>query len=176
MIADARPPLMPERISRAGLSRWLRRRVEGRYCGVVTKATPSIPKRRAAKSPSTLSSQKPVHAHGRPRWKPKWREAMPVPESSGALMDQVLARLGGSGRALEFRVFDCYSRCVGEMLRLRSEPERLQGTTLHVRVASSALAHELSMLKRDILEKMARTLGPDVVADLRTQVGTLTAH
>jgi hypothetical protein len=98
---------------------------------------------------------------------------MPTPETSAALMDQVLARLGGSGRALEFRVFDCYSRSVGEMLRLRSEPERLTGTTLYVRVASSALAHELSVLRRDILDKMARTLGPDVVLELRSRVGTL---
>jgi predicted nucleic acid-binding Zn ribbon protein len=100
---------------------------------------------------------------------------MLAPETSGALMDQVLARLGGSGRALEFRVFDCYSRCVGEMLRLRTEPERLQGSTLYVRVASAPMAHELSMLKREVLEKMARALGPGVVGDLRTHVGALTA-
>jgi len=112
----------------------------------------------------------------RPRWRPKRRETMPAPETSAALMDQVLARLGGSGRALEFRVFDCYSRSVGEMLRLRTEPERLAGTTLYVRVASSALAHELSVLRREILDKMARTLGPDVVVDLRSRVGTLDAR
>jgi predicted nucleic acid-binding Zn ribbon protein len=101
---------------------------------------------------------------------------MPAPETAADLMGQVLARLGGSGRALEFRVFDCYSRSVGEMLRLRTEPDRLAGTTLYVRVASSALAHELSMLKRDILEKMARTLGPEVVTDLRPRVGALGAR
>jgi predicted nucleic acid-binding Zn ribbon protein len=96
---------------------------------------------------------------------------MLVPETSASLMDQVLARLGGSGRALEFRVFDAYNNAVGEMLRLRTEPERLQGTTLLVSVASSALAHELTMLKRDILDKMALTLGPTAVTDLRTRVG-----
>ena len=42
---------------------------------------------------------------------------MAAPETSGQLMDQVLARLGGSGRALEFRVFEAYSTAVGEMLR-----------------------------------------------------------
>jgi predicted nucleic acid-binding Zn ribbon protein len=112
----------------------------------------------------------------RPRWQPKRRETMLTPETSGSLMDQVLARIGGSGRALEFRVFDCYSRSVGEMLRLRTEPERLSGTTLFVRVASSALAHELGMLKREILDKMARTLGPELVSDLRARVGTLSTR
>lgn len=96
---------------------------------------------------------------------------MAVPETSAVLMDQVLARIGGSGRALEFRVFEAYNGAVGEMLRLRTEPERLNGKTLQVKVASSALAHELTMLKRDVLDRMARTIGVDVVTDLRTRVG-----
>ena len=96
---------------------------------------------------------------------------MATPESSGDLMDQVLARIGGGGRALEFRVFEAYNGAVGDMLRARTEPERLNGKTLNVRVVSAAMAHELTMLKRDILDKMSRALGPNVVDDLRTRVG-----
>jgi len=96
---------------------------------------------------------------------------MTTPESSADLMDQVLARIGGSGRALEFRVFEAYNGAVGEMLRTRTEPERLNGKTLQVKVASSALAHELTMLKRDVLDKIACAIGPDLVTDLRTRVG-----
>jgi hypothetical protein len=95
---------------------------------------------------------------------------METPESSADLMGQVLARLGGSGRALEFRVFEAYNGAVGEMLRLRTEPERLNGTILVVRVASSALAHELTMLKREVLGRMALAIGTEVVTDLRTRV------
>jgi predicted nucleic acid-binding Zn ribbon protein len=96
---------------------------------------------------------------------------MVAPESSADLMDQVLARIGGTGRALEFRVFEAYNGAVGEMLRARTEPERLNGKTLQVKVASSALAHELTMLKHDVLEKIACSIGPDLVTDLRTRVG-----
>ena len=95
---------------------------------------------------------------------------MDAPESSADLMSQVLARIGGSGRALEFRVFEAYSGAVGEILRLRTEPERLNGKTLQVMVASSALAHELTMLKREVLDRMALAIGEDVVTDLRTRV------
>ena len=105
----------------------------------------------------------------------KRRESLEAPETSAALMGQVLARLGGQGRALEFRVFDSYQRSVGEMLRKRTEPERLAGATLMVRVESSALAHELTMLKGEILEKMALGLGPAVVTDIRTRVGAIAA-
>jgi predicted nucleic acid-binding Zn ribbon protein len=86
-------------------------------------------------------------------------------------MGEVLARLGGSGRAREFRAFDCYARAVGAAFRARTQPERLVGTTLIVRVASSALAHELVLLRAEILERMAAELGPAVVTELRTRVG-----
>ncbi|HEY6475343.1 MAG TPA: DUF721 domain-containing protein [Polyangia bacterium] len=93
--------------------------------------------------------------------------------TSDALMGEVLARLGGTGRAREFRTFDCYARAVGEMFRVRTQPERLAGTTLFVRVASSALAHELTLLRAEILERMAAELGPAVVTEIRTRVGAV---
>jgi hypothetical protein len=88
-------------------------------------------------------------------------------------MGDVLARLGGSGRAREFRVFECFNGVVGPTFRSRTLPERLAGTTLFVRVATSALAHELTLLRGEILARMARELGPGLVVDLRTRVGPL---
>jgi hypothetical protein len=103
----------------------------------------------------------------------KRREAMLTPETSADLMGATLARLGGHGRALEFRVFESYQSTVGAMLRARTAPERLLGTTLMVRVESSALGHELTMLKGEILVKMTATLGAGIVDDIRTRVGPL---
>jgi len=86
-------------------------------------------------------------------------------------MGEVLARLGGSGRAREFRAFDCYARAVGPTFRAKTQPERLAGTTLFVRVASSALAHELVLLRVEIVARMAAELGPGVVTEIRTRIG-----
>jgi hypothetical protein len=88
-------------------------------------------------------------------------------------MGEVLARLGGAGRAREFRVFDCFTRVVGPAFRARSMPERLTDTTLIVRVASSPLAHELTLLRAEILARMAAELGAGVVVELRTRVGRI---
>lgn len=93
--------------------------------------------------------------------------------TSDTLMGEVLARLGGSGRAREFRAFDCFSRSVGPTFRAKTLPERLAGTTLFVRVSSSALAHELVLLRAEILTRMAAELGPGVVTELRTRVGNV---
>jgi predicted nucleic acid-binding Zn ribbon protein len=88
-------------------------------------------------------------------------------------MSEVLARLGGVGRAREFRVFDCFTRVVGATFRARTMPERLTGTTLFVRVANSALAHELTLLRAEILARMMAELGPETVVELRTRVGRI---
>jgi hypothetical protein len=88
-------------------------------------------------------------------------------------MSEVLVRLGGTGRAREFHVFECYGRSVGETFRARTMPERLAGTTLFVRVANSALAHELTLLRGELLMRMARELGPNVVLEVRTRVGRI---
>jgi hypothetical protein len=109
----------------------------------------------------------------RPRARGPVRPQAPAPVTSDALMGEVLARLGGAGRAREFRAFDCYARAVGETFRVRTQPERLMGTTLMVRVTSAALAHELVLLRAEILARMAAELGPDVVTELRTRVGIL---
>ena len=106
-------------------------------------------------------------------WRPKHREHLGPPETTAALMGQVLARLGGQGRALEFRVFDCYTRLVGELLRTRTAPERLAGTTLFVRVATSALAHEVTLMRAEILDRLNAELGPATVTELRTRVGKI---
>jgi hypothetical protein len=88
-------------------------------------------------------------------------------------MGEVLGRLGGSGRALEFRVFDCYTRIVGDTLRTRTLPERLAGSTLFIRVASAALAHELTLLRGEILARIAAEIGQGIVVELRTRVGRI---
>lgn len=90
-------------------------------------------------------------------------------------MGAVMARIGGESRAREQRAFEAYDQAVGAVLRARSHPEILRGTTLFVRVSSSAVAHELTLLKREILARMTETVGPELVADLRTRVGPLRA-
>lgn len=93
------------------------------------------------------------------------------PESAASLVEAVVAKIGGNARAVEHRVFDGYGIAVGELLRHRSQPEKLRGTTLFVRVNSSAIAHELTMLKGEILARLATVIGDGTVTDIRTRVG-----
>jgi len=116
-----------------------------------------------------------THRPYRPYARGPQRPQAPAPTRSAELVSEVLGRLGGTGRALEFRVFDCYSRVIGEALRTRTLPERLAGTTLFVRATTSVIAHELTLLRADILERMAAEMGHGIVLEIRTRVGRIPA-
>jgi hypothetical protein len=106
---------------------------------------------------------------------PRSRSRHTEPESAASLINAVVAKIGGDARAIEHRVFDGYGIAVGELLRHRTQPEKLRGSTLFVRVGSSAIAHELTMLKGEILGRLAHVIGPGMVTDIRTRVGPLGA-
>jgi predicted nucleic acid-binding Zn ribbon protein len=93
------------------------------------------------------------------------------PETAGDLISGLLSRLGGQGRALEYRVFDAYARAAGEVLASRTTPDSFREGTLFVRTGSSALAHELILLRVELLARMQAILGPGVVKEIRTRVG-----
>ena len=89
------------------------------------------------------------------------------------LVGEVLGRLGGEGRLREYQVFDAYHRAVGPVFGARTAPESLNGSTLFVRATSGAVAHELILLRAEILQKINHQLGKTLVSDLRTKVGPL---
>ena len=81
--------------------------------------------------------------------------------------------MGGEHRAREQRVFAAYDQAVGSRLRQQTCADHLRGSTLYVRVSSSAMAHEITLLKGEILAAMAPHLEPGMVSDLRTRVGKI---
>ena len=99
------------------------------------------------------------------------RRVQEEPETAGDLISGLLSRLGGQGRALEYRVFDAYTRAAGDVLANRTTPDSLREGTLFVRTGSSALAHEIVLLRVELLARMTAILGPGVVTDIRTRVG-----
>ena len=90
-------------------------------------------------------------------------------------MAGLLARIGGSGRGLEYRVFDAYAQVAGAMLAARSTPDAFRDGTLYIRTPSAALAHEITLLRAELVARMTEVLGPGLVRDIRTRVGAAAA-
>ncbi len=101
------------------------------------------------------------------------RPTNPEPQTAASLLPQVVARLGGSDRGLEQRISLAWKDAVGESLARRARPEAVRGKTLIVRVESSSLAHELTLLKRRVLERLSVALGAPLIEDMRTRTGPL---
>jgi len=95
------------------------------------------------------------------------------PELASALVSTVVGKIGGAWRGREHKVFAIYADIGGDFLRKHTKPDSLRDGTLFVRVASSAIAHHLTLLRSEILQRMAPLLPPGMVTDIRTRVGPL---
>jgi hypothetical protein len=104
---------------------------------------------------------------------PRPRRRKSEPESASDLVSKVVASIGGERRGREHRVFAAYADVGGDFLRRHTRPDALRENTLIVRVSSSAIAHHLTLLRGEILGKMAPLLPPGMVTDLRTRVGPI---
>jgi predicted nucleic acid-binding Zn ribbon protein len=133
----------------------------------------SLVSQRSERGPRGQRDQQNQGTQRGPAGKARRRPRNPSPQSAADLLPQVVARIGGDDRALEQRVSLAWPDAVGALLSRRTCPESVRGKTLIVRVDSSAFAHELALLKREILERLRRVLGDGLLEDLRTRVGPL---
>lgn len=96
-----------------------------------------------------------------------------LPRQGEALLDGLFRRLGLLDESRAWRAMAAWPRAIGQALARRTRAERLVGTTLIVRVGSSAWAHELGYLKETLLDKLRATPGGEAVTDLRFSVGLI---
>ncbi len=104
---------------------------------------------------------------------PRPRRRKSEPEPASALVSAVVGNIGGTWRGREHRVFAVYADIGGEFLRKHTRADALRDGTLFVRASSSAIAHHLTLLRGEILQRMAALLPPGTVTDIRTRVGPL---
>jgi hypothetical protein len=92
-----------------------------------------------------------------------------------ALIESLLRGLPASVRdeARRFRALKAWHDAAGPRIRARVRGERVQGTTLVLRVSSAAWANELGMMRAELLKKLQETPGGEWLEDLRFTVGPL---
>jgi hypothetical protein len=95
------------------------------------------------------------------------------PQPTGRLMDDVFAWLKLDEPARAYRALRAFQRAVGPRIAARARAERLRGSILFVRVTASSWAQELNIMKEQLIAKLQRTPGGEVVYDLRFNVGPL---
>jgi hypothetical protein len=102
----------------------------------------------------------------------KYRPSV-APQPTERLMDDVFRWLKLDEPARAYRALRAWQRAAGPRIVARARAERLRGSILFVRVTASSWAQELNILKEQLIAKLQRTPGGEVVRDIRFNVGPL---
>jgi predicted nucleic acid-binding Zn ribbon protein len=95
------------------------------------------------------------------------------PQAARELLDPTFRWLKLDELARSFRAARAFWEAAGPRIRPRARAERLRGSTLHVRVATSAWSQHLHALKAQLLERIRQRPGGELVEDLRFSVAPL---
>ncbi|MEZ4525461.1 MAG: DUF721 domain-containing protein [Desulfobacterales bacterium] len=71
------------------------------------------------------------------------------------------------------RIWELWSSAVGPAIAENTRPAAFKGTLLIVHAASSVWMHQLQFLKKDIIEKVNRSLGKRLVKDIKFRIGAV---
>jgi predicted nucleic acid-binding Zn ribbon protein len=75
--------------------------------------------------------------------------------------------LGITKKLREYSVVTSWEKLVGEQIAKVTTPQRIENGMLQVSVSNAPWRNELSMRKREIIEKINNSLGKKVIVDIR---------
>lgn len=84
----------------------------------------------------------------------------------GGLLEALIADLGLSQKLTECRAKIVWEEAVGATLAGQARPLRVRNGRLEVAVASAVWRNQLSFMQRDIVERINRLVGENVITEL----------
>lgn len=94
-------------------------------------------------------------------------------ESVGSVIDKLLRSGIRRQDTPLLQVWELWEQAVGQIIAENARPAAIKGNILLVHVNSSPWLHQLSFLKKDILVRINRELGRDLVGDIKFKIGPL---
>lgn len=95
------------------------------------------------------------------------------PESIGNILSPFLKRMGLSWRIKEQKIIENWKEIVGQDIAQNTEPSRLRGGVLYVKVSNPIWMQQLQFLKEVIIKKIHQEIKEVVVDDLRLFIGKI---
>jgi len=90
-----------------------------------------------------------------------------APAPLGAAIGDLAKNLGIAGTLRQYDVLTRWPELVGEQVAKVSSPQRIDRGVLFVSVTTAPWRAELTLRRREILERIARAVGRGVVTDIR---------
>jgi len=95
------------------------------------------------------------------------------PEPIGAILKERIDALGWECRLREEEVLVGWDAAVGPQIAAHARPSHITDHRLTIVTESPVWTQQLSLLKPDLLRRIARSFGPQVVTDLYFITGTI---
>lgn len=95
------------------------------------------------------------------------------PEIIGNILSPFLKRMGLSRRIKEQKIIEDWKEIVGHDVAQNTEPSRLRGGVLYVKVSNPIWMQQLQFLKEVIIKKINQEIKEVVVDDLRFFIGKI---
>ncbi len=90
------------------------------------------------------------------------KSAVPI----GSLFDKILRDLHIEKKVYQSRAIVVWPKAVGPKISAVTEPERVEDGKLFVRVESPTWRMELILIKRQIIDRVNREIGSQVISDI----------
>jgi predicted nucleic acid-binding Zn ribbon protein len=90
----------------------------------------------------------------------------PEPKTLEKALVSVLEELGLGKKIRQLRALEVWNEAVGERIARVATPERIDGGKLVVRVSNAPWRSELVFLKKEIMVKLNKALGEEVVKEI----------
>lgn len=94
-------------------------------------------------------------------------------ESIGSVINKILQSGIRQQDAPLLQVWELWERAVGQIIAENARPAAFKGKILLVHVNSSPWLHQLSFLKKELLTKINRELGENLVDEIKFKIGPL---
>ncbi|MBI2345493.1 MAG: DUF721 domain-containing protein [Deltaproteobacteria bacterium] len=89
----------------------------------------------------------------------------------GELLTELLRQRPTLARKMQqHSIWDRWEEVVGDKIAAAAVPVRMKGTTLVIGVSNSTWMQELTYLKPELLAKIQKAIGPELIADIRCEL------
>jgi len=95
------------------------------------------------------------------------RETKSTPESFGQALGALVRQLGITRTLRQYDVITSWDGIVGEKIAKVAKAQRMENGILFVGVANAPWRAELTIMRREIIEKINAAMGNKVVKDIR---------
>ena len=88
-------------------------------------------------------------------------------ETLKEVIEQYLRAVGADKRLKEIRLSKQWEEIMGRSIAMRTEKIEIRNGIFHIKINSSVVKHELSMIKQELIKKLNDTAGEKLVNDIK---------